>query len=92
MQKPGKQVRKLAWAIEDYLDLQGYWAERIIIIQNALDAARKSKSRYDEGAFLNFLGLAYAALGETRKAIELHEKLLPARSVTDKAKVVFCAT
>ncbi len=41
-----------------------------------LEAARRLKNRQAEGADLGNLGNAYAALGETRRAIEHHEQAL----------------
>ena len=46
-------VRQITWNVEDYLDLQGYWTDRITVVQAGLDAARAAGDRYDEGAFLN---------------------------------------
>jgi len=69
-------VRQITWQTRDYLDLKGYWTERIAVVQAGLDAARAVKACYDEGAFLTLLGLAYAALGETRRAIQLYEQAL----------------
>jgi tetratricopeptide (TPR) repeat protein len=69
-----KAVRTLAWAIEDYLDLQGHWVERIAILQAGLVAARSDEARYDEASFFNSLGLAYRDMGEPRKAIEYYEQ------------------
>ena len=45
-------------------------------IESAFIAARKLKNRQAEGAHLGNLGLAYADLGETRKAIEFQEQRL----------------
>ena len=45
-------------------------------LEAALGAARKLKDREAEGSHLGNLGLAYADLGQTRKAIEYHEKAL----------------
>ena len=57
-------VRQITWNVRDYLDLQGYWTDRVTVVQAGLDAARAAGNRYDEGVFLTSLGLAYAALGE----------------------------
>jgi tetratricopeptide (TPR) repeat protein len=70
------EVRSLAWALVGYLDLQGHWQERVALVQAALQAARSDGAKYDEGSFLNFSGLAYAALGDARKAIEFCEQAL----------------
>jgi tetratricopeptide (TPR) repeat protein len=71
-----RAVRKLTWAIREYLDLQGHWTVRVAVLQAGLDAARHDEARYDEASFLNSLGLAYADLGDARKAIEYYEKAL----------------
>jgi len=51
----------------------------------ALSAARQLKDRAAEGVHLGNLGLAYAALGETRRAIEFYEQRLTiAREIGDR--------
>ncbi len=50
--------------------------ERIQWLEAQLAAARNLKRRDFEGAALNNIGLAWADLGEMRKAIELHEQAL----------------
>ena len=78
-------ARQITWNVRDYLDLQGYWTDQITIIQAGIDAARAANNRYDEGVFLTSLGLVYAALGEPRRAIELHEqRLVTAREIGDR--------
>ena len=52
-------VRRITWKLKDYLDLKGYIFHRLIVVQAGLDAARSAGDRYDEGQFLNELGLAY---------------------------------
>ena len=58
------------------LDLRLHPREKISWLEAALSAARKLKYREAEGVHLGNLGLAYAELGETRRAIEYHEKAL----------------
>ena len=78
-------TRRITWAIEKYLDLQGHWVETIAVVQAGLEAARSDQDRYDEAAFLSLLGLAYANLGEPRKAIENHEQALKiSRAIGDR--------
>jgi len=78
-------VRRLTWAINDYLDLQGHWTDRGAAVEMGLEAARADGSRRDEGAFLNFLGLTKAALGDPRRAIEFYEQQLDiAREIGDR--------
>jgi len=50
--------------------------QRIPILQAALEAARRLGDRGAQGVHLGNLGLAYAALGEVRKAIEFYEQAL----------------
>lgn len=45
-------VQQITWNARDYLNLQGYWTDRITVVQAGLDAARAAGDRYDEGAFL----------------------------------------
>jgi len=58
------------------LDLRLHPREKIRWMEDALKAARQLKNRSYEGAHLGNLGLAYADLGETRKAIEYYEQAL----------------
>ncbi len=75
----------LARTVKDYLDLQGHTGARLLVCQYALDAARASGGRYDEGAWLNSLGLTYRALGQVEKAIDYHEQSLAiAREIGDR--------
>jgi tetratricopeptide (TPR) repeat protein len=77
--------KELAWGIEDYLDIQGHWTERVQVCQLAVKAARGLHDRWEEGAWLGILGLAYAALGEARRAIEYYEQALAiAREIGDR--------
>ncbi|MCP4619284.1 MAG: tetratricopeptide repeat protein, partial [Bradyrhizobium sp.] len=48
--------------------------EQIAWLETALDGARKLGDRSAEGGHLGNLGLAYAALGDARKAIEYYEQ------------------
>ncbi len=79
------EVRKLTWALDNYLDLQGHWAERRKSAESGISAARASEVRYDEALFLGLLGLAYYQLGEPVKAIEYHEQALKiSREIGDR--------
>jgi len=67
------------------LDLRQHPRERIHWLEVAVGAARRLKQPNHEGAALGNLGLAYADLGETRRAIELYEKRLEiARALGDR--------
>jgi tetratricopeptide (TPR) repeat protein len=72
-------VLGLTWAVTTvggYLDLRGYWTERVVALEVGVSAARALGRRYDEGAFLNHLGLTSRGLGQVQRAIEYHEQAL----------------
>jgi len=67
------------------LSLRQHPRERISWLETALAAARRLKNRRSEGYRLGNLGLAYADLGETRRAIEYFEQRLAiAREIGDR--------
>src|SRR6185436_6216877 len=79
----------LAWryphAAIHCLDLRLRPTELIGWLETALQAARQLGRRAWEGTALGNLGLAYADLGETRRAIEFHEQdLAIAREIGDR--------
>jgi tetratricopeptide (TPR) repeat protein len=78
-------AKDLAWAVEDYLNLQGYWTERVQAIEAGLAAARGLNDKQGEGAFLGNLGNAYAALGQVERAIGSYEQaLVISREIGDR--------
>ncbi len=75
----------LAAAADDYLDTRGYWVELVTALEAGLTAARALSRRYDEGAFLGNLGIAYSALGQVERAIEYYQQALTiAREIGDR--------
>jgi tetratricopeptide (TPR) repeat protein len=76
LRPPAFSVRQLAWALNKYLDLTGYWSEWETALQAGLASARGLDDRRDEGSFLVNLGLAYSALGQVERAIEYSEQAL----------------
>ena len=67
------------------LGLRQHPRQRVEWLEAALDSARLSKDLPAQGGHLGNLGLAYAALGETRPAIELYEQdLAIAREIGDR--------
>jgi tetratricopeptide (TPR) repeat protein len=67
------------------LSLRQHSRERIHWLEIALTAARRLRERKAEGATLNNLGLAYANLGETRRAIQFYEQRLTiSREIGDR--------
>ena len=64
------------------MPLRQHPQEQIRWLEAALAASRQLNNRSDEGDALGNLGVAYQALGETRKAIELYElHLVVAREI-----------
>ena len=68
------------------LDLRQHPRERIHWMEAALSAARRLNRRDSEGNLLGNLGLAYADLGEVRKAVEFYEQALAANRETGDRK------
>ncbi len=67
------------------LSLRQHPREGIEWLTVSIAAAKRLKDRRGEGNALGNLGLAYAALGEARKAIELYEQhLVIAREIGDR--------
>jgi len=66
----------LPGAMPYLLDLRLTPSQRIPILKAALEAARRLEDRRAEGVHLGNLGLAYAALGDARRAIEYYEQAL----------------
>ncbi len=58
------------------LDLRQHPREQIVWLESQLSAARLLKDRREEGNALGNIGLAHAALGDARKAIEFYEQQL----------------
>ena len=66
-------------------DLRFHPRQRIRWLEAEAKAARLAGDRRGEGAALGNLGLAYAALGDARKAIEFYEqRLVIAREIGDR--------
>ena len=82
-------ARRLASAYPDVgayvLDLRLTPTQRTPWLETAISAARKGGDKAAEGNHLGNLGVAYAALGETRRAIEYYEQQLKiARQIGDR--------
>ena len=74
--KSWEKANQLVWAMEDYLDIQGFSSARLQLLHIGVQAAQGLGSKQDEGAHLGHLGLAYSALGQVEKAITYHEQAL----------------
>jgi tetratricopeptide (TPR) repeat protein len=85
----GKDANALAVRLPNagayVLKLRLHPRHRIEWLESAVRAARELGDRRGEGGALGSLGHAYSALGDARKAIELHEQhLLIARELGDR--------
>lgn len=69
-------VRSLVWAVEDYLDLQGYWMEQVQALEFGVKATQALNQRGNESAFLGNLGIIYRRLGQVERAIKYYEQAL----------------
>lgn len=58
----------LAWVINNYLDMQGFWIDRITALEAGLAAAQVQQDRQDECVWLGNLGNAYRDLGQVNQA------------------------
>jgi len=75
-QKKWEHVQNLAWAVDDYLNKQGYWTERIRANEYGLSAARALGDRRNEGGRLGHLGGTYALLEQYQIAIDYYQQAL----------------
>ncbi|TVQ21892.1 MAG: TIR domain-containing protein, partial [Leptolyngbya sp. DLM2.Bin15] len=72
-------------ALCNQLDTWGYFRERVLLASKHLEHARKAGQRWDEGAALGTLGLAYNSLGQYERAIDLYQQRLAiAREIGDR--------
>jgi tetratricopeptide (TPR) repeat protein len=69
-------VNALALTIDPYLDRQGYWQERLTVIEIAVAAAQAQHDDEGEGAWLGTLGVTHYALGKVETAIMYYQQAL----------------
>lgn len=80
-----ESAKRLSWTLEDYLDMQGFMTERMVVSRSGLLCAQQLANRQDEGRWLGILGLAYRHHGQVEKAIRYHERALAiAREIGDR--------
>ncbi|MCP4283410.1 MAG: tetratricopeptide repeat protein, partial [Gammaproteobacteria bacterium] len=75
-QEEWQAIIDLEQAVDDYLDLRGYWTEYQTALEMGKTAARNMNDRQNEAKFLNNLGLAYSDLGQVEHAIKYYEQAL----------------
>jgi tetratricopeptide (TPR) repeat protein len=69
----------LVWSmatVDGFLSIRGYWRDWQTALKQGIASAQRLKQRHDEGAFLNHLGLAYAALGAIETAVSYYRQAL----------------
>lgn len=69
-------VKGLVLAIDKYLDLQGYWTDRLKSLQAALDAAHNLHDGHLEEDLLGRIGRTHLSLGHYDDAIDYIEQAL----------------
>src|SRR5205807_1704907 len=72
-----EKVLEFIWAMDQFPRTQNLWQEYIRWARRGLEAARALQRRSAEGVLLNNLGLVYAELGETQKALKCYQLALP---------------
>jgi len=75
-QKVWQAAQKLAQAVDSYLNIQGYWTERMTAIQIGLTASRQLEDRRCQGIFLSALGSAFHNLGQIGPAKDYYKQAL----------------
>ncbi|WPD22195.1 MAG: tetratricopeptide repeat protein [Candidatus Electrothrix scaldis] len=71
-----QEVQGLVLVIQEYLDRQGWWTERLTALKMSLTAAQQTCDRSHEGSCLNDLGYTYELLGKNDLALECFEQSL----------------
>jgi tetratricopeptide (TPR) repeat protein len=66
----------LVQAMDNYLNIRGYWTEWLQALEAGVEAVRALDHRGTEGAFLGNLGIAYRVLGQVDQAIDYHQQAL----------------
>ncbi|MDH3379535.1 MAG: tetratricopeptide repeat protein, partial [Gammaproteobacteria bacterium] len=75
-QENWEATRSLAWAIDKYLDFQGYWIDRISVIQAGITVARMRQDQQEESIWVDNLGSAYIGRGQYEEAIDHYQQAL----------------
>jgi tetratricopeptide (TPR) repeat protein len=84
------EVERFAWKLyadetPRFLVLQGYLAQALSLLEKAAQAAEQAGNRWNQGAHLGNLGIAYAALGQYQQAIDYYQQALTiAREIGDR--------
>ena len=71
-----REVKGLVRAINEYLDRQGWWTEKLTALEMHLTAARKTGDRQNERSCLNNLGYTYRRRREDNKGLDYYQQSL----------------
>lgn len=76
----------LVWAVSHYLDIRGYWTERLSALEMGVIAAQKQGNREDEGRLLNNIGCTCLHQSDYATAVQyLEQSLAIQQEIGDKA-------
>ncbi|MCP4542517.1 MAG: ATP-binding protein [Chloroflexi bacterium] len=80
-----QMAKNLAWAMDEYLEKQGHWTERIKALEIGQRAAQQLQDRPEQATFFGLLGRTYRALGQIPDAINFYDRALDiAREINDR--------
>ena len=76
---------ELAGYIDNFLDLQGHWLDRMKVLTHCIEASRAIGDRAKEGIYISLTGWVYRNIGEYDKSIECYQQALEiARETGDR--------
>ena len=80
-----QKVNNLTWAVEGYLDMCGYWRDRVMALESGVKASQQLEDKQNEGSHLGNLGTTYANLGQVEKSIDYNKQALDiSRKIGDR--------
>jgi tetratricopeptide (TPR) repeat protein len=78
-------VHGLAASIDRFLEMKGYWADRMTILNAGINATREMKNLQNQLTYMGRLGTTCRLLGHVEKAIKHHqEALMIAQEIGDR--------
>ncbi|HSH04246.1 MAG TPA: tetratricopeptide repeat protein [Anaerolineae bacterium] len=70
------EIQSLVDRLDEYLDLQGHFADRIVVNELGRRAIKARHRGFNDGVYLNRIGQAYTALGEIEQGKHYYEQTL----------------
>lgn len=71
-----ESVKQIRWALEEFLDVYGYWEDAIRSGKQAIRAVSEMKDEGAAGAFANNVAVIYERRGDTKEARLLYNRSL----------------